>query len=135
MILVKPEQRAGKQEGAHFIALVIVNQGAPILMFSLARVCMLVKVRAVEERESVPILGEMGWNPIQYYPQPRLVSFVHEISEVVGGTVARGWRKVSDGLIPPGSVVGMLGDGQELEMGVAHVPGVRHQLVGQLAIA
>ena len=63
MILVQPEHRAGKQEGPDFVASEIVNQSAPVLMFALARILVLVKARAIEERESVAILGESVRRP------------------------------------------------------------------------
>ena len=135
MVLVQPEHRAGKQEGADFIAPEIVNQGAPVLMLALARVLMLVKARAVEERESVAILGEMSAGPVQDDADASLMSLVHKMAEVVRRAVTRGWREVSDGLIPPGPVEGVLGDGQQLDMGIAHLLDIGHELVGKLAIA
>src|SRR5271157_3882144 len=65
MVLVQPEHRTGEQESAAFIAPEIVNQGAPVLMFALARILMLVKASAVEERESVAILRETPAGPIE----------------------------------------------------------------------
>src|ERR1035438_5177925 len=84
MILIKPEQRAGKQEGAYLVAPVIVNQGAPILLFTLARVRMLIKVGAVEEGKPVRVFGEMGWNPIHYDPKSALMSLVYKVAKIVG---------------------------------------------------
>src|SRR5271165_7278124 len=135
MVLVQPEHGAGEQKSADFIAPEIVNQGAPVLMFALARILMLVKARAVKERESVAILREMPAGPIEDNAEAGLVSLVHEIAEVVRGAETRGWRKVSDGLIAPRPVKGVFGDGQQLDMGVAHLPDIGHQLVGQLTIA
>ena len=135
MVFVQPEHRTGKEEGADFIAPKIVNQGAPVLVLALARILMLVKARAVEVRKSVAILGEMSAGPIQDDADASLVSPVHKIAEAVRRAETRGWREVSDGLIPPGPVKGVLGDGQQLDMGVAHLPDVGHQLVGQLMIA
>src|SRR5271157_3511589 len=58
VILLQPEQSAGQQEGSHFVAPVVVNQGAPVLVFSLARVGVLVKVRTVEKERPCPSLGK-----------------------------------------------------------------------------
>ena len=62
--LIQPEQRAGKQERAHFVAPVVIDERAPVLVFALARVGVLVKVRAVEEGEAVPVFGEMRRHPV-----------------------------------------------------------------------
>ena len=135
MVLVQPEHRTGKQEGADFVAPEIVNQGAPVLMLALAGILMLVKARAIEERESVAILGEMSAGPIQDDADASLMSLVHKMAEVVRRAETRGWREVSDGLIPPGPVKGVLGDGQQLDMGIAHLLDIGHELVGKLTIA
>ena len=70
MVLVQPEHRAGKQEGADFIAPEIVNQGPPVLMLALAWILMFVKARAVEERSPWPSLGKCPPAQSRMTPMP-----------------------------------------------------------------
>src|SRR5208337_1536788 len=135
VVLLQPEQSAGEQEGSHFVAPVVVDERTPVLVFALARVGVLVKVRTVEKGKAVPVFGEMRRNPIQDDPESGLVGLVDKVAEVIGGAEARGGRKVAGRLVTPRTVIGMLGDGHELDMAISHVFDVLHKLLGKLTIA
>ena len=50
------------------------------------------------------------------------------IAEARGRRIKPGW------LIAPGCIERMLGDGQEFDMGEAHVAHIRHELVGEFVV-
>ena len=78
VILIGPEKRVREQEILHFVATVIENESAPIGMLAEARIGVLVKMRAVEEREAVRVARKMRGSPIEQYADARLVALVHE---------------------------------------------------------
>jgi hypothetical protein len=96
---------------------------------------MLVQVRAVEVGQPVPVLREVRRHPVDDDADALLVAAVDEVLEVIGRAVAGGDRVVADGLVAPGAVERMLGQGQDLDVGEAEVLHVRQQRVGQLAVA
>ena len=59
---------------------------------------------------------------------------VHEVHEVLGRAVAAGGGVVADGLVAPGTVERVLGDGQQLDMGIAHLLDVAYKFVRQFAV-
>ncbi len=104
-------------------------------MLAQARVCMLVKVRAVEIRQAMGIGGKVRRHPIQDHADPVLVAVIDEIHEVLRRAVAAGRREVTDGLIAPGFIQRMLHDGQQLDVREAHLADVVDQLFGEFAVA
>ena len=52
----------------------------------------------------------------------------------LGGAVAAGGREVAAHLVAPAAVVGVLHDGQQLHMGIAHLGDVGDQQIGQLGV-
>src|SRR2546430_12452534 len=56
--IFEPEQRIRDQEIAHFVAAEIENERAPILMLALARIHVLVKIRAVEFGQRMRVRSE-----------------------------------------------------------------------------
>ncbi len=135
VVHVGQEHRVGEQEGPDLVAPVVEDQGAPVAVLALARVGVLVQVRAVEVGQSVAVLGKMRGHPVQQHPDAFLVTAIHEILEVVRVAVARGDGIVADGLVAPRAVEGMLGQGQRLDVGEAQFLDVRDQGVGQFAVA
>ena len=126
VVSIQPKQRAGEQEAADFIAPVVENERTPVLVFALAQVGMLVKVRAVEEGEAVPVFGKMSGHPVDDDAQPGLVCVVDKVAKVVRRSIPRCGRVVANGLVAPRTIVGILRDGQELDVGEAHPFDVRH---------
>src|ERR1700693_152548 len=59
VIFVEPEHGARHQEAAHFGAAIVENVGLPVGMESLARVGVLIKMRAVEVGETVSVGREV----------------------------------------------------------------------------
>ena len=99
--LLEPEERVAEQKRADLVTAVVEDQRAPILMFALARVRMLVQRGAVEFREAVPILREMTRHPVENDAEPVMVALVDEIAEVVGRPEAARRREEPEHLVAP----------------------------------
>ncbi|GIX31999.1 MAG: hypothetical protein KatS3mg124_2471 [Porticoccaceae bacterium] len=77
----------------------------------------------------------MGRHPVEQHADAGGVEGVHQGLEPLGGAVAGGGRVESEGLVAPGTVEGMLRQGQEFHVGEAHLRHVGHQLLGELGVA
>ena len=134
MIAVHPEHGAGDQEALDLLHAVVKDHRAPFLVLTAAGVGILIAGGAVEHVQAVAILREVGRDPVQNDADARLMQLVDEGHEVLRRAVAACRGKIARDLIAPAAVEGILGDGQQLHMGVAHFLYVRDQLVGQLGI-
>ena len=134
MVLLQPEQRGGEQEGAHLVAGVVEYPGAPVGVFPLPGVGILVAGLSVKFVQAEGVLGEVGGHPVQDHADARLMELVHQPHKVVGGTEPAGGGKIAGTLIAPGVVQGMLGDGEQLHMGEAHLLHVGHQILADIPV-
>ena len=134
MIAVHPEHGAGDQEALNFLHAVVKDHRAPFLVLTAAGVGVLIAGGAVEHVQAVAILREVGRDPVQNDADARLMQLVDEGHEVLRRAVAACRGKIARDLIAPAAVEGILHHGQQLHMGVAHLPDVGDQLVGQLGI-
>ena len=134
MIAVHPEHGAGDQEALDLLHAVVKDHRAPFLVLTAAGVGVLIAGGAVEHVQAVAILREVGRDPVQNDADACLVELIHEGHEVLGRAVTAGGGKVTGDLIAPAAVEGILSDGQQLHMGVAHILYVRDQFVGQLGV-
>ena len=134
VVLLNPEQRAGDQEALHLRHAVVEHHRAPLFMLAAAGVGVLIAGRAVKHVQAVAVLGEVGGHPVQNDADAGLVELVHKSHKVMRRAVAAGGGKVTGDLVAPAAVKRILGDGQKLHMGIAHLLDVRDQLVGQLGV-
>src|ERR1039457_2079307 len=105
---LQPEERAAREEVAHFGTAIVEDRALPFRMKSLPRIRVLVEVRAVEVGESMLVVRKMRRHPIEDHAESALVQAVNEIHEVLRRAVARGGREISCDLISPRTVEGML---------------------------
>ena len=101
MIFFQPVEGAGNQEIAHFVASKIENFGAPLGMFTAARVLMFVEVRAVEETQAMRITGEVRGHPVQNDADAVLMKTINKIHKIGWRAKAAGGRKIADNLVTP----------------------------------
>ena len=123
VILVEPEQRAGEQEAAHLVAPEVEDVRFPLGMEALARVGVLVEMRAVEVGEPVRVVGEVRGHPVQDHADAVLVQVVDQVHEVLRRAVAAGGSEVAGHLVSPGAVEGMLHHRHEFHVREAHAVG------------
>ena len=133
--LLEPEQRVAQQERAHFVAAVVEDQRAPVLVLALPRIGVLVERGAVEARQAVLILRKVARHPVEDHADAGLVKGIDEELEVVGRAEAAGRREEADHLVAPRAGERMLHHRQQLDVREAHVLHVGHEPVGHLAIA
>ena len=134
VVLPEPEGGGGEQEALNLAAPVVKDPGAPGGVLPLAPVGVLVAGGAVELVEPVGVLAEVGGHPVEDDADAGLVHVVHEVHEVLGRAVPGGGGEVAGALIAPAGVVGVLGDGQQLDEVEAHLLDVGGQLPGQAAV-
>src|SRR5579859_2580043 len=103
-------------------------------MCALTWVGMLVEMGAIELGESVGVARKMCGRPVQKNANARLVASVDEFHEFGGRAVAAGGGEIANRLISPGTVKGMLHDGEQLDVGVAEVLHVGDELIAEFAI-
>src|SRR5262249_17232044 len=112
VILVQPEERVAYKKIAHFISAIVENERAPILVLALARVLVLVEMGPVELGERMCILRKMRRHPVHDHADASLMTFVDEVTEIIGRTEPAGRRIIICNLISPRTFKGMLGDWQ-----------------------
>ncbi len=91
------------QEAAHLVAAVVEDEPIPVGMKALARIGVLVEVRAVEVGEAVLVGGEVRGHPVENDADAVLVQVVDQVHEVLRRAVAAGGREVAGGLVAPGA--------------------------------
>ena len=133
--VLKPVQGVGNQEVAHLAAAEVEDVGAPVGVLAAQRVRVLVQRGAVEAGQREVVLGEVGGDPVQDDADALAVESVHQVAEVVRGSVARGGRVVGGHLVAPRATEGVLGQRHEFHVREAHLLDVGDQLVGQFAVA
>lgn len=62
---IQPEEGVGNEEVLNFVAAIVIDERAPVGMRALARIFVLVEMRAVEEGEAVSVAGEVRRGPIE----------------------------------------------------------------------
>ncbi len=67
--------------------------------------------------------------PVQDNSDTPLVTAVNKGHKVPGMSMAAGGRIITHGLVAPGTVKGMLHDGQKFNMGVPHIYHIIHQFL------
>ena len=135
VVLVEPEARTRGEERAHFVPAVVEDRARPVRVMALARIGVLVEVRAVEETEPVLVPGEVRRHPVEDDADARLVKRIDEVHEVLGRAVARRGREVARALVAPGAVKRMLHDRQQLDVREAHALAVLGELRREIAVA
>ena len=131
-LALQPVQRAAHQEVAHLVAAEVVDEGVPVVVEAFARVGVLVQRRAVELRQAVRVGGKVRRHPVHQHAQAPRVAGLHEARKSFRRPETRTGRIQAQGLVTPGTIERMLGDGQQLHMREAQVSRIGRQHVGQL---
>ena len=135
MVLAQPEQGVGDEEVADFVAPEVEHQRAPVGVRAPARVGVLIERGAVEAGQGELVAGEVRGHPIEDEPDSVLVHAVDERAEVVGRAVVGGGGVVTGDLVAPRAAERVGHDGQQFDVGEAHVGDVVTQLIGELGVA
>jgi hypothetical protein len=93
---------------------------------------MFVKCRTVESREPVLVGRKMRRYPVEDDAETDLVRAVDKAGKALRFAESCGRGIEPRRLVPPGGVIGVFGDRQELDMGETHFDAVGDQFVGKL---
>ena len=128
---LEPVHRVRDEEVLDFVAAQVEDVGAPVRVFALARVGVLVAGGAVKAAERMGVLGKVRGDPVEDYADFGLVAQVHEMPELVGGAVAARGGVVARHLVAPGLVERVFRERQEFHVGVAHFLEVGDESFGE----
>ena len=103
-------------------------------MSALARVGVFEEVSAVELRQAIGVAREMRGSPIEKHAEAGLMAAVDEFLKIAGGAEAAGGGVVTERLVAPGAVEGMLHDREQFDVGVAESLDVGDELVGEFGV-
>ena len=134
MVFAYPKHCARDEEALHLGLAVVKDPCAPLQMLALARVGVFVAGAAVEFIQTVGVLWEVSGHPVEDNAYAGVVGGVHEVCEVLGCAVAGGRGEIARDLIAPRTVKGILHDGEQLDVGVAHILDIRNEPVRQVTV-
>ena len=134
VVAVEPAQRAGDEERAHLAPAVVEDRRRPVRVVALARVGVLVEVRAVEAGEPVGVHREVRRHPVEDHADAALVQPVDHRHQLLRRAVARRRREVAGRLVAPRAVERVLHDRQQLDVGEAVGEDVVGDRVGHLVV-
>src|SRR5262249_26548212 len=98
---VEPKERVSDEKIAHLAAAIIENECAPILVFALTRVHVLIQISAIELGQCVRVLWKMRRHPIHNHTDAGLMTFVDEMTEIIRRPKPARGREVICDLITP----------------------------------
>src|SRR5260370_36383907 len=87
---------------------------------------MLEQMSAIKEGEAMAVGREVRWDPVENDRDVVLVQVVDQVHEILRRAVTRRGSEVARGLISPGTIEGMLHDGEQFdvrESQLSHVVG------------
>ena len=123
MVLVDPVEQVGDQERLDLLAAQVELAGAPVGMDGV-----LIEHLAVELGQAMRILAEAAGHPVQNDADACTMAHVDKALELLGVAKTAGRSVVAGYLVAPAAVEGVLHDGQHLDVAVAHLLDVVHEL-------
>ena len=129
-----PVEGVGHEEIADLVAAEVKDIGAPIGLLAAAGIGVLVESLAVKATKGPIILGEVCRHPVHDDADAVFVQGIDQLSEFIRRAPTRRRRVVARDLVAPGSAEGMLGHGQELDVGETVLLEVRDELLAQAVV-
>ena len=134
MVLLQPVHGVRDEERLHLALAEVEDAGRPVGVLVHERVFQLIAAGAVEFIKAVLVLREVGRDPVEQHADAGLVALVHKAHELLRLAVAERRSIVARDLIAPRRLIGIFGQRHELDVGVAHVLQVGHELICQLVV-
>ena len=131
---IQPEKRTAYEKVPDFVATVVVDECAPILVTPAAGIFMFIECRPIKFGEGEVVVGEMPRHPIENHADVVLMTQVDQISKIIRAAITAGGGVIAGSLVTPGFVQRVLGNREQLNMRKAGFQHVGHQLIGQLPI-
>ena len=95
---------------------------------------MLIQRRAIKLPKAMLIAWKMRRHPVHDHADARLVAGIHQVAEIIRLTEPVGRRVHANGLIPPGTIEGMLRGWKQFDVGESHIADVADQFVREFAV-
>ena len=94
-------------------------------------ILVLIQSGAVKALQRPRVGGEVAGNPVHDHADASLVQRVDEVAEFVGRSEPGDGREIAGDVVAPRAFVRVLGDGEELDMGISLPAHVIHEIVGE----
>ena len=121
--VLEPVQHVGDQEGANLAAGEVELVRAPV------GVNLVLKQHvAVKGGKAVGVGAKTAGHPVHDHADARLVARIDKVHELLRVAIARRGGIVAGRLVAPGAIEGMLHERHDLDMRIAHVAHVVHEL-------
>ena len=134
VIILNPHQRTSDQEVLDLILSVIKDFGSPVRMLSFARVCIFISCSTIELCQSMRIFWKMRRYPVKNHANLVLMAFVDQMCKILRCSITGSRCIISRYLISPGTIVWILGNPHQLNVGIPHLPDIRNQCLCQIAV-
>ncbi len=134
VVFIEPEQGGSNEEVAHFVTTEVEDQGTPVLVFTQTRVFMFIERSAIKSCQTETILGEVRRHPVQIDANTLLMTIIDKVTEIIGSAETTGGGKIAHRLVAPGTIKGVFGHRQQLQMGKAQLLAMRYQSMRHLTI-
>ena len=127
--VLKPVQHVGDQEGADLAAGEVKLVRAPVGVYLVLK-----EHVAVKGGKAVGVGAKTAGHPVHDHADACLVASVDKVHELLRVAVARRGGVVAGRLVAPGAIEGMLHERHDLDMRIAHVADVVHELHRQVIV-
>ncbi len=101
MVLFDPVQGVAYKKILHLIFSIVKDLGAPVRVFSLPGVRVLIERLAVKICQAMGVLRKMGRYPVKNHADPVAVEIVYKVHKFFGRAVPGCGGKISRDLIAP----------------------------------
>ena len=127
--VLEPVQHVGDQEGADLAAGEVKLVRAPV------GVNLVLKQHvAVKGGKAVGVGAKTAGHPVHDHADACLMACIDKVHELLRVAVARGGGVIAGRLVAPGAIEGMLHERHDLDMRIAHVADVVHELHRQVIV-
>ena len=135
MIVFKPVQSICNQEIGYFIFTVIKYLSTPVGMLPFSGIRIFIKRLSIEIGKAMGIFRKMSRYPVQNNADAFFVQIIDKIHEFLRCPVTGGRSEISGYLVSPGTIIGMLGDSHQFDMGVTHHFNIISQLMRRFHVS
>ena len=135
MELLQPKKCVGNQKALHFCTPIIKIRSSPFPVLCPLLIIRFIERLSIKVPQPLVILAKMAWHPVHDDRNPICMGLIHQILEILRAAIPTGHRIIAGCLIAPGTIIRMLTERHELQMGIMHILDIADQLICQIPIA